>query len=135
MHLKGLMIFELQFPRREWVQPASSFRVRAGTEGLIRFSKVFGYFNTHKKHLRCVGLSSAYAGNRNLSRMYTRWDFERHLECQLIWTYSSKHYSTFFLPIVSCERLSVPKLPKIDPPKPNRQHTQTEKWQGCGQQG
>jgi len=62
MHLKGPMIFELQFSFRECVQAVSSFRVRTGTEGFIKFSKVFGYSNTHVKHLRRAGLSSAYAG-------------------------------------------------------------------------
>ncbi len=71
MHLKGPKIFELQFPCREWVQPVSSFRVRNGTEGFIKFSNVYGYSNTHIKYLRRAGLSSAYAGN--LIFAFTKW--------------------------------------------------------------
>ena len=66
MHLKGPMIFELQFPCREWVQPVSSLRVRAGTEDFNKFSKVFVCSNTHIKDLRRAGLSSAYAGSGNI---------------------------------------------------------------------
>ena len=71
MHLKGPMIFELQFPCREWVQPVSSLRVRAGTEDFNKFSKVFVCSNTHIKDLRRAGLSSAYAGK--LLSKYILW--------------------------------------------------------------
>ena len=78
MHLKGPMIFELQFPCREWVQPVSSLRVRAGTEDFNKFSKVFVCSNTHIKDLRRAGLSSAYAGTTNTKELFQEYFFGVH---------------------------------------------------------
>ena len=87
--------------------------------------------------LPCSRTESTLRAPKELRPCWT--DFFEHSR-QLLMSISPRacmcHGSEIFnRPIVSRERLSVPKLPKIDPPKPNRQHTQTEKWQGCGQQG